>query len=101
MSDKDKSKKKRGLGEFICEKSGLAGDEIAGGVTLEMRGRGLLLISGCKRIEKYSPCLMTMRVGHDILFVRGSGLVCTSYHWGTVSVEGVIDSVGFSEDEGK
>ena len=99
MSDKEQSRKKRGLREFICEKSGFAEDEIIGGFTLEMRGRGLLLISGCKRIEKYSPCLMAMRVGRDILFIRGSSLVCTSYHSGTVSVEGTIDSVGFSEDE--
>ena len=98
MSDTEKCRGKKSVAQFICQKTGIAGDELAGGVTLEMRGRGLLLVSGCKRIEKYSPSLMIMRVGAEMLFVRGRALICSSYHSGAVSVEGEIDSVGFAED---
>ena len=95
MSDKEKSTSKNGLLKFVCEKTGITGDELAGEATLELRGRNFLLIGGCKRIEKYSPCLMVMRVRGDILSIRGEGLACSSFHCGNVSVEGRIDAIEF------
>ena len=99
MSDKEKSKSKNGLLKFVCKKTGITGDELAGEATLELRGRNFLLIGGCKRIEKYSPCLMVMSVKGDTLYVHGDGLVCSSFHCGNVCVEGKIDSIDFGGGE--
>ena len=99
MSDKEKNRRKRRFTDLIFEKTGITSDEISGGVTLEMRGRNYLLISGCKRIEKYSPTVMVMRVGKDLLCVCGEGLICSSYHGGTVSIEGIINTIGFEGEE--
>ena len=101
MSDMPKNKKKRRFADVVFEKTGITSDEISGGVTLELRGRNYLLISGCKRIEKYSPTLMVMRVGKDLLTVGGEELICSSYHGGTVTVEGLINTIGFEGEEGK
>lgn len=99
MSDKEKNMRKRRFTDFIFEKTGITSDEISGDVTLELRGRNYLLISGCKRIEKYSPTLMAMRVGKDLLTVGGEKLICSSYHGGTVSIEGIINFIGFEGEE--
>ena len=42
---------------------------------------------------------MILEVKGDCVSVKGERLVCTSYHAGTVSVEGLICSLCFSERE--
>ena len=93
--------KKRGFIEYLSLKAELPSDALAGETRIELRGRSLLFIQGCRRILEYSPELVRVAVKGDTVSVRGVRLVCTSYHAGTVGVEGRISSVTFTEEEDK
>lgn len=99
MSKSKEKKKRRGLVEYLSVKAELPSDALVGETRIELRGRSCLFIQGCRRILKYSPCHMILEVKGDCVSVKGERLVCTSYHAGTVSVEGLICSLCFSERE--
>ncbi len=86
---------RRRILEYLSAKVELDGDAIAGEVRIELRGRNMLLLNGCRRILKYSTEEIIFAVRGDSVKVSGEGLVCTSYHSGAVSVEGSICSVAF------
>ena len=86
--------------EFLSLSSPLPSEAIAGDLRIELRGRNLLFVQGCKRIISYSPTLVCLSVKGAVTAVTGEGLVCSSYHAGTVSVEGRINSVSFGDEEG-
>lgn len=96
----NKSKdKKQGFLEYLSVKAELPSDVIAGDVRVELRGRHCLFIQGCRRIQKYSPEHITVNLRSDNMSVKGERLVCTSYHAGAVSIEGLIVSVSFDGEE--
>ena len=80
-------------------KAELPSDALAGEVRIELRGRNLLFLCGCRRILKYTPELIVLSVKGGTVSVTGERLICTSYHSGTISLEGAISSVSFGEGE--
>ena len=92
---------KRTLIEYLSIKAELPSDALAGETRIELRGRNLLFIGGCRRILKYSPTQITVEVKGDRVSVGGERLECTSYHAGNVSVEGRICSVNFEKGDEK
>ena len=93
---------RRGFMEYLAIKTELPSDLLSGELRIEIRGRNTLLLHGCRRILKYSPEEMIMAVKGDRVSVRGRRLVCTTYHGGTVTLDGVVESVIFlcdKEDE--
>ncbi len=97
MSKKTEKEVKRGITEYLSSVSELPSDAMSGEVRIELRGRYQLFITGCRKIIKYSPTLMILAVKGDKLSVGGERLVCTSYHGGTIAIEGKIISVIFGE----
>lgn len=94
MKEKNKSDK-RGFLEMLAVGAELSPDALAGEVRIELRGKNQLFVGGCRRIITYSPTLIVLAVKGDELSVVGDRLICTSYHSGTVSIEGAISSVSF------
>lgn len=86
---------KRTLVEYLSVKAELPSDALIGETRIELRGRNILFIGGCRRILKYSPTLIAVEVKGDCVVVKGERLICTSYHAGNISVEGFISSLSF------
>ncbi len=99
MSKSKEKESRRTLVEYLSVKAELSSDALVGEARIELRGRNLLFIQGCRRILKYSPRHMILEVKGDRVSVKGERLVCTSYHGGTVSVEGLVSFVGFGDEE--
>ena len=77
------------LGELLARRFDIPADLFAGGLTLEMRGRNELYVTGCERILSYS----TECIG---LLVTGRRLCCTTYYNAEIGIEGLIDGIAFS-----
>lgn len=92
MNNDNMKKKKRhgGFVKFIEEKTALPSDAFARDSSIEIRERRELCMRGCRRIIKYSPREMIMAGKGFEVRIRGVGLVCTSYNYGAITVEGEI-----------
>lgn len=95
MSKNKQKENRRGIVEYLSVKAELPSDALAGEVRIELRGKNSLFIGGCKRIITYSTRLIVLGIKGDVVSVKGERLICTSYHSGTVSIEGSILSVSF------
>ncbi len=93
------SRKQKGIVEFLSTKAELPSDILSGDFRIEMRGRNTLFIQGCRRILKYSPCLMEIAVKDLAVEVIGERLICSTYHDGTVSIDGYINTVNIHNGE--
>lgn len=93
---RDRQKKRGGrFSSFMAEAISLPSDAFSSGFGIEMRGRGLLFLQGCRRIIKYTPSEMVFSAGDFFVTVLGDRLLCTTFHGGTVTVEGKIDGISF------
>ncbi len=91
---------KRGFVEFLALKTSIPADALTGDFRIEIRGRNTLFMQGCRRILKYSPEEMIMAAKGFEVSIRGRRLVCTTYHDGTVTLDGVVDGVVFLGEKG-
>ena len=102
MNNEEKEKKKeerRSLLEYLSVTGDIGGDSLAGDLYLEMRGRNSLIIKGCRRILAYSPECIILKAKKDTITIKGKRLACTSYHSGSVGIEGAIFSLIFGAEE--
>ena len=95
MSKKEHKSDKRGFLERLAVAAQISSDSLSGEARLELRGKNQLFVTGCRRIVTYSPTLIVLAVKGDALSVMGERLVCTSYYYGAVSIEGAISSLSF------
>lgn len=84
------------LGELLARRFDIPADVFAGGLTLEMRGRNQLYVTGCKRILSYSTECIGLLVNGAELTVTGRRLCCTTYYNAEIGIEGEVDSIAFS-----
>ena len=94
-SDDKNQNKQIPLKQKIMGAIGVPSDLISGGY-IEIRGRGEVSICGCKRIVKYSEGEIILRIGKELLMIRGRGLTCSAYFSGNIGIGGYIDSLAFS-----
>lgn len=99
MSKESKKGEKRTLLEYLSYKCDIGTDSLSGEVYIEMRGQNCIFVKGCRRILGYSPESVLLEIKDNRLSIKGKRLVCTSFHSGSVSVEGLILSVGFGGEE--
>ncbi len=99
MSKSQEKESRRGIAEYLSVKAELPSDALAGECRVELRGRNMLFVNGCRRILKYSSDEIVFAVRHDSVKILGERLACTSYHAGAVCVEGNIISVSFGGGE--
>ena len=90
---------RRGLWEYLAVKAELPSDVVAGGFRVEMRGRNTLFLHGCRRILKYSPQEMVMVAKGITVSVTGERLVCSTFHNGTVTVDGLLCGLRLEGEE--
>lgn len=92
MNNDNVKKKKRvgGFLKFIEEKTELPSDAFMRDSSIEIRERRELCMRGCRRIIKYSPLVIILAGKGFEIKIRGEGLVCTSYNYGAITVEGEI-----------
>lgn len=88
-----KTRERRGIVEYLALKAELPSDLLSGDFRIEIRGRNTLFMQGCRRIIKYSPEEMIMAAKGFDVSIRGRRLICTTYHDGTVTVDGCIDGL--------
>lgn len=98
-NESSRNKEKRGLFEYLTEKTELPSDLLAGGFRLELRGRNQLYMHGCRRILKYSAEEMALSAKGFSVSVKGKRLICSAFYGSTVCIEGVIES--FEINDGK
>ena len=92
-------KKRKSLSYVLQSGMSLPSDALLGEVRIEMRGRNVLFVNGCRRIIKYTPEHIIFSVNGFRIDIMGKCLTCTTYHYGSVTVEGHICSLTYEEDE--
>ncbi len=92
-----KTNKKRGAGlaERLMRDHDVPPELLCGGCFMEFHGRCRLIVRGCRRVVKYSPENVVLRVYKNAVSIAGVRLTCISYLAGAVAVEGYINSVSF------
>ena len=98
-SNHNSSRDGRGLWEYLAVKAELPSDVVARGFRMEMRGRHTLFLHGCRRILKYSPQEMVMEAKGITVSVTGERLVCSTFHDGTVTVDGLLCGICLEGEE--
>ena len=99
MRKNEQKKKSHNLVEYLSLKAELPSDALAGEVRIELRGRNTFFLGGCRKIVKYSPELVVLGIKGGEVGIFGERLICMSYYEGTVSIEGLIESVRFLEED--
>ena len=94
-------KEKRGFLEYLAVRTELPSDALAGDIRIEIRGRNTLFMQGCRRILKYSPEEMILAAKGLAVRIRGRRLICSTYHDGTVTIDGSIIGVDLDCEKGE
>lgn len=94
----EKARRRPGIAEILASKTTLPSDLLIGEFRLEIRGRNIVIINGCKRILEYSPKKMRLAIKESSISVSGERLVCSTYHDGAICVEGYIESISFDDE---
>ena len=71
---------------------------LCGGCFIEMRGRHSITVRGCRRVIKYSTENIVLKMKSETIEITGRRLRCLTYLSGAVTIEGKINSFGFSGD---
>lgn len=100
MSDtpKKNTSAKMGWRERLVKGLDMPGEVLRGGMRVEMRGRELILVEGCRRILAYTPQCVMLQMKGCRLIIEGERLLCHSYLSGAVGLEGFVFCVRFEED---
>jgi len=96
---KNNDKKSSKLASALASGMSLPSDALFGEMRIELRGRNTLTVSGCRRILKYSSEEIKLALKGFEVSVKGCGLLCTTYHYGTVGIEGCIGTIAFDDGE--
>ena len=75
---------------------------LCGGCYAEIRGRNHVTVRGCRRVVKYSPETVVLKMKRESIVIVGKRLRCLTYFSGAVTVEGIIDTFSFlgADDRG-
>ena len=93
MSEERKKAADGNVFRAVISKTQLPCDLLEGEFRLEMRGRRELYICGCRRILKYSEQEMVIRARAFDVFVEGERLVCASYHYSGITINGLVKNI--------
>lgn len=87
------------IAERLARRLDIPADITCGGLTLELRGRGELYITGCRRIVYYSTERISLALRDAVLTVEGRRLSCITYFNSQVGICGRIEGILFSKPE--
>lgn len=90
---------RRSLPELVSLITDMPADLLAGGMTLEMRGRNELLLCGCREIIEYSETSIRILQANCVVCICGRRLAMSSYSDGRITVTGEVDVLDFCGGE--
>lgn len=93
------SHSRRPIPEWMAVKLDFPPEVLTGGMRVELQGRNVLLVHGCRRILHYTPDILRFLMKGCVLCVEGKRLICHTYLAGAVGVEGQIDRICFEDEE--
>ena len=99
MKRKRVNTSKESLVERLVGEYDVPPELMCGGCFAEIRGRHHVTVRGCKRVVKYSPEAVMLKMRRDTIVIEGKRLRCLTYFSGAVSVEGIIDSICFVKEQ--
>ena len=91
----------RGFVERLVEDKDVPSELLCGGCFIEIRGRNGMTVRGCRRVVKYSPDEVVLKMKRETIVIGGKRLRCLTYLSGAIVIEGMIDALGFSRREGR
>ncbi len=65
---------------------------------IELRGRASVTVRGSGAILTYTPTVIRLGFGKEVLRIEGTALICSSYFLGAVRVDGKIGALSFEEE---
>ena len=86
---------KERISEKVCRYLGVTPDFLPSESMIEIRGRSYMMIHGSGKIISYTSEEIRIRLKKNCLSVKGTGLVCISYHVDSVGIEGKISDISF------
>ena len=103
MQDKEKQRGENPLKKLrdkFYEGLDVPADLLAGGCTLEIRGRSEAYIGGCRRIAEFRDELIRLEMSDFDLIFEGERLECPCFCAGKIAIAGYIKNIIF-DDEGR
>lgn len=65
-------------------------------VCAELKGRNEIVIRGCRRIDKYTPQKITLKIKCGSINVCGNDLTCFAFSEADVGIQGEIKCIFFT-----
>ena len=96
MSEREKQRKR--VAERITEALDIPPDILSGESLIEIRGRGSVVVHGCRRILVYLPERIELSLHRGGVAIEGEGMCFVSFSAGSVGIEGRIKGVSILED---
>lgn len=84
--------------ERISRALEIPSDVFTGEVSVHVRGRNHVEISGSGVIREYTDEKISLRIRGGEICIRGRRLLCTAYRRGEVTITGQVRSVSFEEE---
>ena len=101
MNRKTAKEGRRPLPEWLAVRLDIPPDLVSGGFRVELRGRHALTVHGCIRIGAYTPEEITLAVRGGDVIISGERMVCPSYLAGAVGIDGRIDCIRLTGENGE
>lgn len=84
--------------EKINKTLDISPDILPHGTMISIRGRSSMSVNGSIGILLYTPNEIKLSMHKGALSIKGSRLVCASYHTKEIRIDGSIDSISFEEE---
>ncbi len=89
--------KKKDFFTRLGERLDIPREALPGSFGMTLSGREELTVRGCKKILSFGACEIRLAVGKCTLLIMGTGLFCSAFGAGCVTVSGRITSLCFEE----
>ncbi len=70
-------------------------------VSAELKGRREIVIRGCKKICRYTPQIISLKLNYGTINVSGSNLTCFAFSEANIGIFGNIKCVFFTDGNQK
>lgn len=89
--------KKKDFFTRFGERLDIPREALPGSFGMTLSGQEELTVRGCKKILSFGACEIRLAVGKCTLSIMGTGLFCSAFGAGCVTVTGKITSLCFEE----
>ena len=68
-------------------------------VSAELKGRGEIVIRGCRRICEYTPRVISLKINSGKINVCGNDLTCFAFSSSDIGIRGSIKCIFFTDEK--